>query len=391
MSKFSFIKTISFLVVFAFVFDACKKEELYVPVDSGVQQIDNSVIDLIWYPSDIETREDFETGLKWGLSFLGAELPNGCWNNAVEWKSETKFSIDFSKLGFSTNALSAISKINSWFKASSEYQLKGGIDAGRWVVNTFNNSNHYYEIVGMPRTLNGFKSNYIFFEKKAAIVESAVAFGGRIIRMPKGRNWNEQGYLAEEIKDIKSQEKLTQEFEVMDIMSNGQLRFGVYSVMGELINGADPTFSNGGKPAKCLWCHELNVQRAFAAETSIKGYFSHFEFDSLVTVSYNQIKVYRTQLVSEINFSNIEEHAELEKLYIRYMEPSTKRLALEWEKSENEVQRILENENSHNHDEFLDMKSLYHRNEIKNYAPFPIINLTESLRETDYSEKSILN
>tara|TARA_B110000046_G_scaffold76119_1_gene84233 strand:+ start:14064 stop:15227 length:1164 start_codon:yes stop_codon:yes gene_type:complete len=385
MSKHSFIKILTLVITLMVLLDACKKEELNIPVSADNNE--NSILNLRWYNSDIETKEEFVKGLKWCFSFLGAKLPQDSWSKGVHWQNDKLLTVDFEKLGFSQDALNVIQEINQVFKTSPEY-AQSALDAGSWVVNVFNNSAHYYRIVGMPYRLDSFSKKYIFNPKKAAIKESAVAYGSRIIQLPSHSSALKQAFIAEELDSIGITPE-PKEYEVMDVMDNGQLRFGIYSTEGILINGSDPTLTEAGKPAKCLWCHEMNIQPAFAAITSMPGYYSPAEFDSIVKVSYEKLQKYRSGIRGEIDFTKLMAHTLLEKLYFRYMEPSAERLAQEWGLSEEEILKKLIGLKTHDHHEFTEMKDLYWRHEVEDFAPSKPMNFTRTLRETDYSEKSI--
>ena len=231
-----------------------------------------------------------------------------------------------------------------------------------------------------------------FLQKKAAIVESAVAFGERRISLPNpNNNINSIGYLAEELTgSLADSTHIVKEFEVMDIMENGQLRFGIYNTNNQLINGADPNLSSAGKPAKCLWCHEVNIQKGFAAQTAINGYFSPNQFDSIIIENQLILNEYRSILNTEIDFLDNLQHIELEKLYIRFMEPSAKRLAAEWNMTEGEVSLKLSGFTTHTNNEFNSLGDLYNRFEIENYAPYQVIPSTTSARETVNYEPNLL-
>ncbi|MGB0886685.1 MAG: hypothetical protein ACPGSL_01070 [Vicingaceae bacterium] len=380
------ISKIYILPILLLMFLGCSKNE---PVD---ELDDKYKIVLNMYQNDSETKAEFETGLKWCFSFLGAQLKNGSWEKSTKWIDNQRIEIDTKELGFNNSALKQLSILITIYKNSEEYRVTKGIDAGRFVVSTFNNPNHYYKIVNMPKQLQAFETKYDFLQKKAAIVESAVAFGERRISLPNpNNNINSIGYLAEELTgSLADSTHIVKEFEVMDIMENGQLRFGIYNTNNQLINGADPNLSSAGKPAKCLWCHEVNIQKGFAAQTAINGYFSPNQFDSIIIENQLILNEYRSILNTEIDFLDNLQHIELEKLYIRFMEPSAKRLAAEWNMTEGEVSLKLSGFTTHTNNEFNSLGDLYNRFEIENYAPYQVIPSTTSARETVNYEPNLL-
>lgn len=384
------IRLLILLVSISVLINACNGDDIDDPKLTIEPTADQIV--LHQYQNDTETRAEFETGLQWCFSYLGAQLEKGSWARGTRWIAANKILINLSELGFNQTAQTALKQLIIIYKQSEEYQVTGGIDAGRFVVSIFNNSNHYYKIVGMPNRLNTFTSDYTLLQKRAAIIESAVAFGERIIHLPQENgNIHSLGYLAEEITGslIDSSHKV-KESEVMDIMENGQLRFGIYDENENLVGGADASLSIAGKPAKCLWCHEVNIQTGIAALTAIPGYYSPTQFDSVIIQNRRTLEAYRASLTPEINFNDISQHSELEKLYIRFMEPSVKRLAAEWGITEQEVSSTLSNLQTHQHDEFPELGDLYFRAEVAKYSPYTVIPSTTNVRETTLNEPNLL-
>ncbi|MBL4710030.1 MAG: hypothetical protein JKY48_16495 [Flavobacteriales bacterium] len=375
-------------MIFSILISSCEDEKEEPAI---APNLDYEII-LYQYQNDVEIKAEFETGLQWCFSYLGAQLEKGSWAKGTSWLDTQRIQIDVEEFGFDQTALQSLKELISIYKQSEEYSVTGGIDAGRFVVSIFNNSNHYYKIVGMPSVLNNFVSDYTFLQKKAAIIESAVAFGERIINIPQeDGNIHSLGYLAEEIiGSLSDSSHVVKENEVMDIMPNGQLRFGIYNANKELITGADTTLSIAGKPAKCLWCHEVNIQTAIAALTAIPGYYSPPQFDSVINQNRTILEAYRASLNTEIDFNDISQHAELEKLYIRFMEPSTKRLSGEWSITEQEVKSRLSNLSTHINHEFPELGNLYHRTEVETYSPYQVIRSTSSARETVLNEPNLL-
>ena len=341
-------------MMFLLIAESCREDTAEV---INHNEGSSSKIVLHWYQNDSETKADFEIGLQWCFSYLGAQLEKGSWSRGTQWISDKKIQIDFKEIGFNENAVKQFELLIRQFNLSEEFEVTGGIDAGRFVMSIFNNANHYYKIVNMPTNLNEFKSNYSFLEKRAAIIESVVAFSERIISLPsENQDINSLGYLAEELTgSLLDSTHVVKENEVMNVMENGQLRFGIYNKNWELITGADSTLSIGGKPAKCLWCHEIIIQPGLVAQTAVPGYYSPNQFDSIITLNRSTLASYRASLTPEIDFNDNSQHTELEKIYLRYLEPSAKRLAAEWSMSESEVKLKLKAYQTHEHHEFSEL------------------------------------
>ena len=392
--KLKYIDTFSFLLIglaIVLLLDSCTHEPLENH-SSKLAALTEEELTLNFYQNDNETKDNFETGLKWCFSFLGAQLQEGSWQASTDWLNDKQLKIDFSKLGFNEQALKNIKLLIQLIKQTEEFEITRGIDGGRFVVSVFNNSNHYYKIVGIPTSYPAFASNYQFLKKRAAIVESAVALGERIIQLPSNNdNFKDLGYSAEELSaPISDSNFIVEEREVMDVMPNGQLRFGIYNKNNELVGGADPAISNAGKPAKCLWCHEVNIQSGFVALTKIPGYYSPKEFDSIVSVNSKTLNNHRQGLSNEIDFAKQSQHVELEKLYIRFMEPSLNRLASEWNISESDVQAKLTGLTTHIYPEFPELGELYFRQEVQQFTPFKVLPTTSESRETVGDEPNLL-
>ena len=377
--------------VLGMLFSSCENESIETLFPDN-KDAATYTINLHWYQNDTETRAEFETGMQWCFSFLGAQLKSGSWSRGTQWLNGLTVKIHIEELGFNTHALNQFQKLIKQYKQSEEYRLTGGIDAGRFVVSIINNSNHYYKIVNMPTTLDVFRSNYSFLQKRAAIIESAVAFKERLINMPEqDQTVDSLGYWAQElVGSIVDSSHQVEENEVMDVMPNGQLRFGIYNKNGELIGGADSNLSIAGKPVKCLWCHEINIQRGFAALTAVPGYFSPNQFDSIVQENGVVLNNHRAALSTEIDFTDRNQHTEFEKIYIRFMEPSVQRLSQEWRKSESEVEMTLLNTLTHSHEEFPELGQLYYRKEIAQYSPYQVLPSTTEARETVNNEPNLL-
>ena len=71
----------------------------------------------------------------------------------------------------------------------------------------------------------------------------------------------------------------------------------------------------------------------------------------------------------------------MELLYISYMEPSARRLALEWNMTESEVLNLLAGLPMHEHEEFTFLGMLYDREDVESYAPYTALPVSSSVRE----------
>ncbi len=362
--------------------------------DLGPNSTDDLKITLRWvkaYPD--ETREDILTGLAWSLSFLGAELPSGSMEQAIEWQNDTHFAIDFTKTGFSTQAQAALQKIIPALKDSDEYRLRNGIDLGRFVMLTLNSTHHYFAITGVPDKYTSFRGQYTFDQKKAAILQSTIAFGNRLIEVSTATHALQIAFVAVEGNgSIETGTFDGEEFETIDIMKNGQLRIGLYDSNGNLKAGASPALTAAGKPAKCLWCHETSLQPPYNDNHTLTGYYSTAEFKTRINQFTELIENYRGTLSSDIDFTKQHLHTKAELLYLSFTEPSAERLAEEWGLTLEETRNKLQGISTHAHDEFALLgKELYFRSQIENLAPFEPIRVPDEARDVSIYEPDFIH
>lgn len=366
------------LVVFlpvSIVFEACRHD---------AEPVASLTLILRWSPShSSQTQEQVLTGLRWELSFLGASLPADKEKELFYWKSNSLLQVNLDKAGFSEQAKGVLSKLLVHFKKSDEYLQKGSMDIGRFIMLTLNSSKHYYAITGTAKTYAQFRAKYSFESQKAAVIESEVSYKHRLIEFPKDSILSHTTYVAQEIEgSLLSGNFTIAEFEVLDIMPNGQLRFGIYNTSGNLITASDSTKSSAGKPAKCLWCHEVNILQPFMATTAVPGYYSPEEFRAKVLGRKTALENERTLITSSsLDYSKKQDHTQMELLYISFMEPSAERLAKEWGMSVNEVQQRLNSLNTHTHHEFPFLGNLYNRQEVDPLGPYSYLRVPDSARE----------
>jgi hypothetical protein len=372
----------------AIAFNACKHESDELETKQPIEE-NNSLV-LRWNKAyAAETKQMAETGFLWALSFLGAELPKGSFNEGVLW-NQNNLIVDFKKLGFNQQGLQALSKLISHFKQSEEYKKLRAIDLGRFVTLTLNASNHYYAIVGMPKTFGEFKQGKLFDSKQFASTNSTISLHDRIIDLPDSNNtdYRKSAYIANECEGKISQGKGRIEFfEVKEQLPNGQFRFAIYDTTGGLL-----TASNGpaGKPAKCLWCHEIYIQTLHAEQTDEPGYYTGEMFKYIVERNFSVLKNYRINLQGDIDFERRQDHAYTELLYITFMEPTAERLALEWGQTVEEVKVKLAGLPTHQHNEFVYLGELYDRSDVDALAPYAAVRPPGSAREKSLYEPDLI-
>ncbi|MEO6167369.1 MAG: hypothetical protein ABIO46_05910 [Chitinophagales bacterium] len=342
-------------------------------------------INLRWIPAyEEESWDDVRTGLLWSFSFLGASLPPGSFDASVNWVNDQVFTCDFSKLGFNQEALLSLQVIFDRLKDSEEYKRKGGIDLGRLLMLTVYSSHHYYRITGKNQTYSSVEEFYLSDSVlQFVITNSAVATDDRLIHMPAATTPSAIAFYSatEGTGKIADSSFSVEAYETLELMPNGQLRFAIYDLQGKLETSADALISAAGKPGKCMWCHESNVQTLLNEMDDVPGYLTVKEFVDRVKLSNDELTAIRNALSTDLVFANKQDHTQSELLYISFMEPSAFRIANEWGISLPEAESILFGLPMHDYPEFLFPGLLYDRKAVDLLAPYATERVPESVRE----------
>lgn len=324
-------------------------------------------------------------GLKWALSFVGATLPTN--NENIIVSNDTLIDINLKKLGFSIQAEQKVIELVNKIKKSEEYQKNKSVDMGRFVSLLLGSSRDYYEIIGTPSTLKQLLANYQLLPSKGYINNSMVASTHRLVQFSKQNGLN-QLYISTELDSISGK---ILEYETIEIISNGQLRFGIFDENGIRIQVANSKHTAAGKPAKCMWCHESALNPLFSKQKNLQNYLTETDLQDQIKSDIENLKTNRNKLVSEIDFNQKQQHTYTELLYISFMEPSAKRLSLEWKLPIEDVEKLLSGLPTHVYKEFPFLGNLYHRNEVEKYAPYKSLSVSGSIREFSNNEVNHLN
>ena len=323
-------------------------------------------------------------GLKWALSYVGATLPSS--NNGF-FNTETSITIDIKKLGFSEDAKQKLLKLSKKIQATSEYRTNNSIDLGRYIALLLGASQHYYEIIGTPKTLTQVLNQYTLLPQKGYVNNSGVSLEHRIIQFSEQNGFN-QVFLSEEVDPVSGE---IYEYETIELLPNGQLRFGIFDAEGNRKDNADSAHSNAGKPAKCMWCHESNINQMFNPQNDYIGYLTYLDFQNTLITYRESNRTQKLALTDGVDFSQTQQHTLTELLYISFMEPSAERLSLEWNLSITQVQNLLSGLPTHVHNEFSFLGNLYDRNDVESLAPFQGLAVSSNVREASPIEVNHLN
>lgn len=346
------------------------------------------VIQLRWckaYPA--ETGKNIEKGLAWTLSFLGAELPKGSLPQVLRNTEDPAIlEVHLEKAGFNATAQTALADILDSLKRTPEYERFCSVDLGRFVVLTVHSPFHYYRITGLPRTLASFRSIHGMNEQSTRhfpVIRSSIAVGNRDITFQTGASPRDWAFIAAEGYGRMEYGNFTPtEYEVFDVMPNGQLRFGIYDQNGHWETGTPAYLGEAGKPGNCMWCHESSVQTLFSPTFDVPGQLTARAFKDTVRLLNTTLKQYQRSRKSEVEFDSVYAHTQHELLYITFMEPSAQRIANEWGTSTGEVEYRLRYAPTHRNAEFPWMGLLYRRQDVDALAPVRATPIPGSVRET---------
>ena len=345
-----------------------------------------------------DTWQNNRTGLLWTLSYLGAELPKNSLDSSIVWIDKQTFSLNFSALGFDKRALQALQIITDSLKTTGLYKKQNAVDLGHFITITLGSSWHYYSITDAPATLAEFLAKK---ETKQIVcfplTLSAISNHHRILKINTNDMLAHTFFMAEEGEgDVTMGTFIPKETEVIDIMKNGQLRVMIYDANGDLIAAASKLYSNAGKPAKCIWCHEIRIPKLLTKPDSIFGFIRPAEFKEKIRIQNLLLDRYRETLNGDIDFTKTQDHTYQEIIYTSYMEPSLKRLSQEWNISLEELEKILINKNKHTHHEFKFLGELMERQDVlhansRSPGRLPGNIREESVAEPNYTRNSFGN
>ncbi len=344
----------------------------------------NNYITIKWNKSHTkETSDQAYTALRWTYSYLGARLPQETQKTAILFKSK-KFSVDISLLGLDEVSFLALTELHGKIKLSDEYKKHGAIDLGRYIVLLLGDSENYYEIVDLPKTVAELVDHYKLLNKLGYVNNSLISNAHRIISF-SDQLQHRQLFISQEFDTTQKQ---VVEFETMDLLPNGQWRFGIFDSNGSRISAANSKYSNAGKPAKCIWCHESKIQPLYSQQIDHPSYLSYNQLSAALKLYDSLDLAYKISLLDGVDFSRTKEHTLVEISYISFMEPSAERLSWEWNLPVRKIKKMLVQHQTHRHEEFPFLGNLYHRSEIDKYAPHKGMIVPQSVREEFNKEQT---
>ena len=153
------------------------------------------------------------------------------------------------------------------------------------------------------------------------------------------------------------------DYEVFDFMENGQPRFAIYDENGKLKSSADPILGKGGKPSKCMWCHESNIQPSFKRDPNEKL----LAFNERINPRREALRQLQKERNLEIQFDSLAHHRNGEFPFASFMESNLYHIGQEFNLDTMMVQEKLAALKTHKSPHFPEFGFFYDRKDFGFY------------------------
>ncbi len=367
--QFLFTKVIPILFCFVMVFG------LFL---AFTQEKSHHQIRLKWYQTHKkDSPENHLAAIKWCMAYLGSTITSDTSLKGISLE-DSVIVLDIEKLGFKPKTVDYLSYLNRKWKKTEAYKAKNSIDLGRYISLTLGYATNYFTLVDIPKKLKKYKSKFTYDPMEGSVDNSSVSLVRRIISFSNNHIQNREFFLATETDSITHN---VLEFETLEVMENGLPKFGIYTASGKRKEAGTLAFSNAGKPAKCLWCHESQILPLFRKQRDWEGFLSYEDLRDSLKMRVERQRAHQDTLWHDRHFLKRWHHEKMEICYISFMEPSAQRLAQEWRKPLVEVKLMLEGIETHRHHEFDFLGDLYHRKDVDGLGPWKVVKAPESVRE----------
>ncbi len=312
------------------------------------------------------------SGFQWALSDLGAVPVDA----AIRWDSEGgRVEVDPAGLGVEWYALETLAEATAELAASGEAEANGGVDLGRWLTRTLYDPLRYYTITGACRQFSSWTQR-LAGAAAFGVTESLSFDSDRLITfLPDPVTADDVRYaIGEGQGSLAEGTFVAEDYETVDILPNGQMRYAIYDGAGALAPLAASI--PAGQPGKCMWCHEAGLMHA---PEQLGTGVSWSLLEQTVRKGDDLIRAQRRSVGGPVDYENwVEVHEFAEALVEGFLHPAPARVAAEWGESEASVRALgLE---THDVSEF-GWTERYARADVDAVAPYSVVPVPADVRD----------
>ena len=296
---------------------------------------------LTWYRSEeAESWELALAGLDWALSQAGATPPLD--GSALEVREQRADRVAFThhldRLDLPGEAEALLAEVGAELDAA---EGSGNDDLGRFLLRSLHEPWRYYALTGACPTLEEWRAGRPPLPLEYAVTTSLLVPEERLIRLPAAQEGRDDVAFeaVEGAGSLLDGSFAPTSYETVDLMPNGQFRYAVYSLAGELLPTGES--EETGMPGKCAWCHEASVHAGTANNASAPGYLTYTEWMQHREAAQAEVERLRASLDTTVPYATPAVHGDAERLVEGFLTPDTARVANEWESSEEAVLGVL--------------------------------------------------
>ena len=304
-------------------------------------------VTLRWTPeSGGISQDEMIAGLAWSLSNLGALPPEEGWlTTPRSERNSVVFDLDLARVGFDERALPAVTDAIAPLQSSDERAALGSVDVGRFLMRTLYSPWRYYSITGACETFAEWSDAVRAPDTETyGVTFSLLTEDDRLIELNAGP-WSSigaVGFVARSGPGVLYDPSVSEEVEVIDLMSNGQQRYAVFDADGALVPAADPAIIAAGQPGKCMWCHEGSLMSGTPYNPTSRPHLSFPQWLHRINEMQGLLDAHRAGLQTAVDFTTYETHGYGERIVREFLKPTPQRIAAEWGISEEMLTDLIE-------------------------------------------------